>query len=255
MERLPVLISIPHGGNKIPAELKDRLAIGERDIFEDIDPFTQQIYDLGEKIKYVVKTDIARTFVDPSRSISDLPPDNPDGVIKSHTCFGKIIYRDNLQPNELETESLLNKYYYPYHHQLQEIIQNNENDLQICLDCHSMVDTGPAISPDVGKRRPMICLGNRFGESASGEIIQKLKSCFIVAFGLDETKVTINKPFGGGYITRNYGKKPLPWIQVEMNRSFYLREPYFNSAVLTISNEIIEDLNNKFYLALKKFFS
>ena len=255
MDTLPVLLSIPHGGTRIPPELEDRLAIGRKDIFEDSDSFTPQIYDLQEKARYVVKASIARAFVDPSRPVSDLPPDNPDGVIKSHTCFGKIIYKPDRQPTGSEINSLLEKYYYPFHNQIQAFVNAGRNDLKICLDCHSMAETGPAIAPDTGERRPAICLGNRFGEASPDEMIQKLRSCFMIAFELNETEVTINKPFAGGFITRNYGNNPIPWIQVEMNRKLYLEEPHFNSETLEISSAKTEDLNRRFFLALKSYFS
>jgi hypothetical protein len=40
-----------------------------------------------------------------------------------------------------------------------------------------------------------------------------------------------------------------------MNRKFYLGDPYFDSAALTVSSKITEDLNSKFYVSLKDFFS
>jgi len=255
VDTLPILLSIPHGGNQTPVELKDRLRIGQEAILEDADGFTQEIYDLKEKVQFVIKADIARAFVDQSRSASDLPPDNPDGVIKSHTCFGKIIYKQDQQPNKSETTLLLEKYYYPYHQQLQDITQRERNVIKICLDCHSMAETGPPISPDIGKERPLFCLGNRFGESASDELIHRLKSCLVNAFELDDTEVAINKPFAGGFITKHYGNNPLPWIQIEMNRKLYLKQPWFNFETLTISSDKTSDLSRRFYRALKIFFS
>ena len=202
-----------------------------------------------------MKASIARAFVDPSRHVNDLPPDNPDGVIKSHTCFGKVIYKPGRQPTESEISSLLEKYYYPFHNQIQAIVHAGGNDVKICLDCHSMAEIGPAIAPDTGKKRPAICLGNRFGEASPDEIIQKLRSCLMMAFELNETEVAINKPFAGGFITRNYGNNPLPWVQVEMNRKLYLKEPHFNFETLEISSAKTENLNRRFYLALKSYFS
>lgn len=255
MKRLPVLISIVHGGNIIPNELKERIIIGKKEIFEDIDPFTQQIYDLNEKVISIFKTNIARTFIDLSRSPDDRPPKNPDGVIKSHTCQGKKIYNEHEQPDSLLIARLLKKYYHPFHYQLKSFIEKNKNLVKLCLDCHSMAETGSAISPDKGMKRPIICLGNRYGDSAPNKFVKKLKTCFINSFELDEQQVSINKPFAGGFITRFYGNNPLPWIQVEMNRVLYLKEPYFNSTSLKVSNEIISDLKSKFYFALKNFFS
>ena len=255
MNALPVLLSIPHGGTGVPPELQDRLAIGEKEIFEDIDGFTQEIYDLKEKVRHVHKANIARTFVDPGRAPSDLPPKNPDGVIKSHTCFGKIIFKQNRQPTEPETAQLLEKYYYPFHHRLQQLMAEDRHNLKVCIDCHSMAETGPAISPDRGKERPLFCLGNRFGESATDAMVHKLRSCLAVAFELDEADVAANNPFAGGYITRHYGNNPLPWIQVEMNRKLYLKAPWFDAEKLTISRDRTNELNDRFYRALKTFFA
>ncbi len=255
MEQLPVLLSIPHGGDQIPVELENRLLAGDKEIFEDSDAFTRQIYDLKEKVRYVVKADIARAFIDLSRAETDLPPGNPDGVIKSHTCFGKIIYKPDMQPTRAEINSLLEKNYHPFHKQIRTIVNDRKNDLELCLDCHSMEEIGPAIAPDTGKKRPAVCLGNRFGEASPDEMVRKLRECLILAFELDETDVTINRPFAGGFITRNYGNNPLPWIQIEMNRKLYLKTPHFNRETLEISAEKTEDLRGRFYRALKNYFS
>lgn len=255
MDTLPVLLSIPHGGTGVPPELQDRLAIGTKEMFEDIDGFTQEIYDLKDKVRHVHIADIARTFVDPGRAPEDLPPENPDGVVKSHTCFGKIIFRQNRRPDASEIDLLLKKYYYPYHQRLQALIQEDGNNLKLCIDCHSMAETGPAISPDRGKERPLFCLGNRFGASSPDEAALKMKSCLVDAFELNEEDVAVNKPFAGGYITRHYGNNPLPWIQVEMNRKLYLKAPWFDAEKLTISGDRTAELNQRFYQALRIFFA
>ena len=78
MKKFPVLLSIPHGGTQRPPELDDLLSITDADLFDDSDPFVIEIYDLGEKVEDVVKTNIARAFVDLNRSLQDLPPENPD---------------------------------------------------------------------------------------------------------------------------------------------------------------------------------
>ncbi len=254
MDHLPVLLSIPHGGTQTPPEIQDRLAIGEREIFEDIDGFTRDIYDLSGKVRYVIKADIARTFVDPGREASDLPPDNPDGVVKSHTCFGKKIFRNGRQPNDKEIALLLEKYYFPFHNRLQETIRKEKDNLKLCIDCHSMAETGPEIAPDTGEPRPLFCLGTRFGASVSEDVARRMKQCIVDAFELQDEDVTINKPFAGGYITRHYGNNPLPWIQVEMNRKLYLRKTWFDWDTRIISKERTEELNSRFYRALESFF-
>ena len=115
MNKLPILLSIPHGGKIHPPELDNRLSITERDLFDDSDPFVIEIYDLGERVQRVISTNIARAFVDLNRSPYDLPPNNPDGLIKSSTCYQKPIYRNGQEPGESLRKSLIDLYYYPYH--------------------------------------------------------------------------------------------------------------------------------------------
>ena len=61
---------------------------------------------------------------------------------------------------------LLDKYYGPYHKQMEEQIKNP--DIKLAVDCHSMAAKSPPIEADVGAVRPLICLGNLGDEN--GEI-------------------------------------------------------------------------------------
>lgn len=253
-KNLPVLLSIPHGGEKIPSQLKGRLILSRKEIFEDIDAFTREIYDLGEKVAQVISSDIARTFVDLNRAPDDLPPQNPDGVIKSHTCYGKIIYQKGLEPDNTLIQKLLKNYYYPYHQRIEKILSNKNLPMKLALDCHSMAAVAPPISPDIGKKRPLVCLGNVYGNSCSQKMINEMANCFRYAFSIEADKVSINKPFAGGYITRKYGKLPLPWIQVELNRSLYLQAPSSGRRNFAKDQNHIEDLRQKFEDALQLFF-
>ena len=71
---------------------------------------------------------------------------------------------------------------------------------------------------------------------------------------MEEKDVVMNKPFAGGYITRTYGEGALPWVQVEMNRSLYLSEPWFDVETLTIQPERLQYLNQRFRKTLTLFF-
>jgi len=247
MNKLPVLISIPHGGTKIPGELASRLLLEEAEIFEDIDPFTQEIYDIGRKAFRVLSTPFARTAVDLNRAPDDLPPANPDGVIKSKTCFGKPVYKPGLQPDAGLVSTLIKKYYHPYHQQIQSILENNRENIELSLDCHSMTEKGPEIAPDTGEKRPLVCLGNRFGESLSHDKTGRLAECFVRGFNINDRDLTVNEPFAGGYITRRYGSPDSPWIQVELNRSLYLTKPF--------SKKWLRELRSHFLSALQLYFS
>ena len=253
MIKLPVLLSIPHGGTQRPPELDAHVSITERDLFDDSDPFVIEIYDLGQKVEGVVKTNIARAFVDLNRSKEDLPPQNPDGLIKSVTCYEKPIYKQGGEPGESLTNTLIEMYYNPYHKSIQKNIE--ELDLQLCLDCHSMASTAPNIAPDGNqKKRPKFCLSNRDGKTSTIETLELLASCIGESFGIDRNEISLNNPFHGGHITKTYGNNPLPWIQVEMNRDLYLSKDWFDYDTLSIDSSRLRELNQMFENSLNLFF-
>lgn len=252
MAKFPVLISIPHGGTKIPEEILDRVCISKKDLFEDGDAFTREIYGIKNEVLALIETDIARAFIDLNRETSDRPPKNPDGVVKSQTCHNQPIYSPELLLSESTIESLIQKYYDPYHKKIRELL-NAQPGIQLALDCHTMEPVGPSISPDEGKERPLICLGNNYGKSCPNEWVQKLAECFQESFNLKEEEVKINEPFAGGYITRIYGNAPIPWIQIEMNRRLYLSDPWFDNRNLTVNPSRLEQLREDFKTGLDLF--
>jgi formiminoglutamase len=93
MTGLLVLISVPHGGLKIPRELRSRVALSKRDIFHDGDAYTREIYHFQGAVRGYVDSMIARAFVDLNRAPTDRPPTNSDGVIKTVTTMGVSIHR------------------------------------------------------------------------------------------------------------------------------------------------------------------
>ncbi len=250
--KLPLLISIPHGGTKIPEEVASHVCLSAKDLFEDSDSFTRDIYGIEDDVLTLVQADVARAFVDVSREISDRPPENPDGIIKSKTCHGHTIYSSPTFPDESIFKTLVQKYYDPYHKKIQDVL-NTPGGIKLALDCHSMEPVGPTISPDQGKERPLICLGNNNGKSCPNEWMEKLVASFQDSFGLEEGEVTINSPFAGGYITRRYGNNPLPWVQIEMNRKLYLADPWFNQEKLTVDSRRLDQLRANFAKGLMSF--
>jgi N-formylglutamate deformylase len=253
MTQFPVLLCIPHSGQQIPKELEGRIVIDKQETFKDSDAYTKEIFDLGSKVIQVISTDYARAFIDMNRNLDDLPPAVPDGMIKSMTCYQTPIYSEGEEPDENLIGKLVTKYYKPYHMEIQNALRNS--NLKLALDCHSMAEIAPNISPDVGQKRPSVCLGNCFDKTCSRDIIKKLADCFSAAFDLKREDVKINKPFFGKYTTQRYGLKPIPWIHVELNRKLFLEKPWFNSDTLLINESRLQELNTMFENTLKLFFS
>lgn len=252
MTPFPVLLSIPHGGPLMPVELQERVCLDQHGIHDDIDPFVREIYDLGEDVIEVIATDIARTFVDLNRAPDDVPPGNPDGVVKSMTCVSQPIYTPGKELDADLIALLLDKYYTPYHARIKQAVQNPA--LVLGLDCHSMLAVGPDISPDTGKQRPMICVGNVRGQACPTDMAERFADCLRYAFALEQHAVTLNRPFSGGYLTRTYGGNPIPWLQIEMNRALYLDPRWFERQTLTMDRDRLQELNGSFAAALERFF-
>jgi formiminoglutamase len=251
MNKLPYLISIPHGGESIPPEIAEDVCITPKDQFDDSDSFTNIIYNVKDIVEEQVSSTIARAFVDNSRGREQLPPEFPDGLVKSATCYNRPIYKEGRQPDHETTKLLIDKYYSGYHRELKKALQNPE--VVIALDCHSMAEIAPEVSPDRGNKRPLINLGDAEGMACKSEITEQLRQCFIGVFNFSEDAVTINEPFKGGFITRNYGYNPLPWIQIEMNRKLYLAPDYFDADSLKMRGDRLGELNARFREVLLRF--
>lgn len=245
---LPILLSIPHGGSRTPDELIDRVCLTPEDLFDDGDACTIDIYDLEGDVARVVKTDIARAFVDMNRAPDDRPPQNPDGVVKTATCLQRPIYKPGFQPDGELIEELIRQYHAPYHSRLEQF--SSDIGVELALDCHSMLSTAPPIGANRGERRPLFCLSNRDGATAPSSLLGELSDAIASAFEITSDQIGLNDPFRGGYVTRRHGGGRVSWIQVEMNRSLYLAEPWFDRENLKVDAQRLAELQTRFRTAL-----
>jgi formiminoglutamase len=208
--KLPLLISLPHAGLRVPDEVADLCLLSEREIVEDGDVGAAEIYrGLEREVEAFVTTDVARAIVDLNRSEDDF---RRDGVVKTHTCWNVPVYREPLPSDTVET--LLERYHRPYHRRLREL---SRSGVRLGVDCHTMASHGPPVGPDPGAERPWICLGNADGTCPT-DWIEALARCFERAF---DHPVSINQPFRGGHIIRAHGAE-LPWIQLELSRADFM---------------------------------
>lgn len=204
---LPLFLSIPHAGLRIPPEVAPLCLLTPRQIEVDGDEGAAEIYSFTNQVRGHLSTEIARVAVDLNRDEADR---RPDGVVKQTTIWNEPVYSQPL--SETLIEQLLDRYYRPYHRQLREAI--NRSHL-LAIDCHTMAEFGPPLSPDPGTRRPMICLGDDHGRTCPAGWMKILYSSFEQQF---PNSVQINQPFAGGFITRNHGRHH-PWVQLEVSRS------------------------------------
>jgi len=218
---LPLLVSVPHAGLRVPAEVEATCALTGEEIVADSDDGAAEIYAIESDVAAFVTTDVARAVVDMNRSADDF---RVDGVVKTHTSYGVPIWRRPLTSTEIA--DLLARYHTPYHQRLSQLSQLSQSSQSgstargrwyLGVDCHTMAAVGPTLARDAGTPRPWVCLGNASG-TCPQEWIETLKRCFE-----DQSSgpVTINEPFAGGYITRSQSQH-MPWLQIELSREPFM---------------------------------
>jgi formiminoglutamase len=204
---LPLLLSIPHAGLRVPDEVRARSLLTLEEIVADGDEGAADIYlPLRAGVAASVTTEIARAFVDMNRARDDI---RKDGVVKTHTCWDVPIYDGPL--DEAVTAALLDAYWAPYHARLVEL----SADVRLGVDAHTMAACGPPVGPDAGVERPAVCLGNANGKTCPDAWLRTLADALRDTLDVD---VACNAPFAGGYITRSQ-PGGIPWIQIELSRA------------------------------------
>ena len=227
--RYPFLISVPHGGTEVPDPVRPLLLLTDEELQYYCDPATRLLFDYKDRVAAFIDTPVSRMVVDLNRPPLPLPLHDPDGIIKLSTIDGREVWHPGMVPDMPLIHTLLMRWYFPYHQQIDELIDRHR--VRIAFDCHSMLPYGSGNQKDAGKIRPLICLGNngdrqgmaRKGSitTCSGEWITALADGFREAFSLDN-EVAINDPFSGGFIANaHYWHKGVPWIQIEINRALY----------------------------------
>lgn len=231
MQKLPILLSIPHGGIDIPSEVSNRIKLTPLERLIDSDTRTRQLFDLSESVSACVETPIARSIIDVNRDYRN----DWCNVFKSHSRNGKPVWKKGMYPTQLERQILLDRYYHPYHQRLTSFLK--EKGIRLAVDAHAMIAKKHIDNSAERQTRPLFCISNRGSKDPRFpeknltapfwimKILKKnLEDVFskILLFEIEDV-VKINDPFRGGYITAFHGKKPeVPFIQLEVNRTLYL---------------------------------
>lgn len=235
---LPIVISVPHGGTKVPREYRSLCRLSLPVILRDNDTWARELFSVRNQVNFYTESLVARAVLDVNRDPRDRPPQYPDGVVKTVTVFGEQVWErpEGLSPRQ--ADKLIAKYHSPYHERLRRGAEMGK--VRLGVDCHTMLAVAPPGSSRVGEMRPLICLSNKGGEDGESEeepltapalLIQALRDALTRQFQEEIAlfparpfpAVAINSPFKGGHIVqRQAAAGPIPWIMVEFNRSLYL---------------------------------
>lgn len=233
-----VVFASPHSGRDYPWSFLRKTILDEHSIRTSEDAFVDQLFDCAPQFgASFLKAGAPRAYVDLNRNVDELDPaliegvcsggNNPRiasglGVIPRVVAGGRSIYSGKISHDEAQRR--ITQYWRPYHEMLQKLLDNarQRHGQAVLIDCHSMPHEATNGVAKSGIRRPDVVLGDRFGASATGEVVDQLEAAFVDAGFV----VTRNAPFAGAYITQAYGRpsKGQHAVQVEIDRSIYMNE-------------------------------
>lgn len=233
-----VVFASPHSGRDYPWSFVRSTVLDEQTIRSSEDAFVDRLIDYAPRFGApMLKAGAPRAFIDLNRSTDELDPaliegvrklaHNPRvasglGVIPRVVAGGRAIYRGKLPLAEAERR--IAHYWVPYHAALRRLLDSGLTTFgeAILIDMHSMPHEAIDSIARSGAKRPEVVIGDRFGASASGEVVDRVEAAFAAA-GLH---VVRNAPFAGAYIVQQYGRpaKGQHALQVELDRSLYMDE-------------------------------
>ncbi len=233
-----VVFASPHSGRHYPEAFLRRAVLNASQIRSSEDAYVDQLFAAVPEHGAPLLTACApRAYLDLNRGPDELDSaliegvrrsaHNPRiasglGVIPRVVANGRQIYRGKLSLTEAHHR--IAQYWRPYHDQLQTLLDESNNAFgeAILIDCHSMPHEALENVGSPGAARPDVVLGDRFGATAAGSIVEQVEAAFASA-GL---RVARNMPFAGAFITQHYGRpsRGQHAIQVEIDRALYMNE-------------------------------
>lgn len=229
-------ISIPHSGERVPAEAPWLKGLPEPILMCDVDRFVDRLYEPAIqtlKLPYV-KTEWHRYVIDLNRLAEDVDQDsvqgspNPSGKFTMGLHWVKTTKGHPLMPAPITRDAhqqLVQKYFEPFHQQVREVYEQFRQkgaSTVYHLDAHSMPSLGTKSHRDPGEQRADIVVSDWEGKSCGAQY----KDLVIAAYQNAGFKVAYNWPYLGGRVTQTYGQlqKGQQALQVELNRQLYMDE-------------------------------
>ncbi len=225
----PLLVSCPHVGTHIPADIAARMTPAAHDL-ADTDWHIERLYgfarDLGASMLVATHS---RYVIDLNR-----PPDGSilyAGANNTELCpttrFDlKPVYKDGEAPSEAEIADRVQRYWRPYHDRLAAELKalKARHGYALLWDAHSIASMVPRFHPT---KLWDLNLGSADGISAAKPLIEATAA---ICRSANPYTAAIDGRFKGGHITRAYGRPAdgVHAIQLELAQSTYMDEtpPY-----------------------------
>ena len=270
IQTIPFIFTSPHSGTNYTREFIKASALDALYLRKSEDSFIDELYDHAPKSGApLLRAIYPRAYIDLNREAYELDPTMfedttlPDfvitasprisaglGTIPKIVSNGYEIYNTKLKFKDAEER--INRYYFPYHTALKNLISNTKNKFNRCflIDCHSMPSRGNKILNSQYNNSADIVIGNQYGKSCSNQLTNFIQNYF----ENEGLIVYRNDPYAGGFTTRHYGvpKLKVHAIQIEINRALYMDESQFTRStgfkkLKTIISNLINNLTKEIF--------
>jgi N-formylglutamate deformylase len=227
--RVPLLISLPHDGTDLPAEIAARMT-PEALAVPDTDWHVHRLYaGLAETLgASLIRPRWSRYVVDLNRPPDDrslYPGLRTTGLVPLETFAGEPIWRDGEAPDAAEVADRVERYWRPYHAALAAELERLRaaHGRAVLWEGHSIRSVVPRLFDG---RLPDLNLGTNDGRSCSAALRARLAAALD---GQSRYGHVVDGRFKGGYITRHYADpaRGIDAIQLEIAQATYLDEASF----------------------------
>jgi N-formylglutamate amidohydrolase len=221
----PLLISVPHGGTGIPADIRAQMT-DAADAVPDTDWHVPKLYDFASALG------VGLLAATQSRYVVDLNR-NPDGavlyqgadnteLVPTRRFDNAALYPPGGAPDTAEIERRRKAYWQPYHTKLAQELEaiHQRHGHALLLDAHSICSTVPRFFEG---RLPDLNLGTADGASCAPALQAQAWAVLAAAPGFS---AVCNGRFKGGAITRRYGHpaQGVHALQLEIAQACYMNE-------------------------------
>lgn len=220
----PLIVSMPHVGTELPEALLARLSDAGRAVL-DTDWYVDRLWSFArESGAGWLRARYSRYLIDLNRPPDDhslYPGQTTTPLCPTETFAGEPLYV-GAGPDGTEIAVRRERYWQPYHAQLQSLIQQRirQHGFAVLLDAHSILSHVPRLFPG---KLPDINVGTYGGRSMHA--LPQNRVAQLLSAQAHFTHV-LNGRFQGGYITRAYGQpaQGVHAVQFEISQSAYMDE-------------------------------